>query len=56
MSRNVNGIGIRVKRCDCFVSWCANEYGYLTAPDVVQKVTTVQMKKLLARYKQVGKQ
>ena len=30
--------------------------GYLTAPDVVQKVTTVQMKKLLAGYKQVGKQ
>ena len=30
--------------------------GYLTAPDVVQKVTTVQMKNLLAGYKQVGKQ
>ena len=30
--------------------------GYLTAPDGVRKVTTVQMKKLLAGYKQVGKQ
>ena len=30
--------------------------GYLTVPDVVRKVATVQMKKLLAGYKQVGKQ
>ncbi len=30
--------------------------GYLTAPDVVRKTTIVQMKKLLAGYKQVGKQ
>ena len=30
--------------------------GYLTAPDVVRKVTTVQMKKLLAGYKRAGKQ
>lgn len=30
--------------------------GYLTAPDVVQKVTTVQMKKLLAGYKRASKQ
>lgn len=29
--------------------------GYLTAPDVVRKVTTVQMKKLLAGYKRAGK-
>ena len=29
--------------------------GYLTAPDGVRKVTTVQMKKLLAGYKQAGK-
>ena len=30
--------------------------GYLTAPDVMRKVTTVQMKKLLAGYKRAGKQ
>ena len=30
--------------------------GYLIAPDVVRKVTTVQMKKLLAGYKRAGKQ
>ena len=30
--------------------------GYLTTPDVVRKVTTVQMKKLLAGYKRAGKQ
>lgn len=30
--------------------------GYLTAPDVVRKVTTVQMKKLLAGYKRASKQ
>ena len=30
--------------------------GYLATPDGVRKVTTVQMKKLLAGYKQVGKQ
>ena len=29
--------------------------GYLATPDVVQKVTTVQMKKLLAGYKRAGK-
>lgn len=29
--------------------------GYLTAPDVVRKVTTVQMKKILAGYKRAGK-
>ena len=29
--------------------------GYLTAPDVVRKVTTVQMKKLLAGYKKTEK-
>ena len=29
--------------------------GYLAAPDVVQKVTTVQMKKLLAGYRRAGK-
>ena len=29
--------------------------GYFTAPDVVRKVTTVQMKKLLAGYKRAGK-
>ena len=29
--------------------------GYLTAPDGVRKVTTVQMKKLLAGYKRAGK-
>ena len=29
---------------------------YLATPDGVRKVTTVQMKKLLAGYKQVGKQ
>ena len=29
--------------------------GYLTAPDVVRKVTTVQMKKLLAGYKRASK-
>ena len=29
--------------------------GYLAAPDVVRKVTTVQMKKLLAGYKRAGK-
>lgn len=29
---------------------------YLTTPDVVRKVTTVQMKKLLAGYKRAGKQ
>ena len=30
--------------------------GYLATPDVVRKVTTVQMKKLLAGYKRAGKQ
>lgn len=30
--------------------------GYLIAPDVVRKVTTVQMKKLLAGYKRASKQ
>ncbi|MEI3057314.1 MAG: hypothetical protein V8T53_02830 [Eubacteriales bacterium] len=30
--------------------------GYLIAPDVVRKVTTVQMKKLLAGYRRAGKQ
>ena len=30
--------------------------GYLTAPDMLRKIATVQMKKLLAGYKQVGKQ
>ena len=30
--------------------------GYLTAPDVMRKVTTVQMKKLLAGYRRAGKQ
>ena len=30
--------------------------GYLPAPDVVRKVTTVQMKKLLAGYRRAGKQ
>ena len=30
--------------------------GYLSTPDGVRKVTTVQMKTLLAGYKQVGKQ
>ena len=29
--------------------------GYLAAPDVVRKVTTVQMKKLLVGYKRAGK-
>ena len=29
--------------------------GYLATPDVVQKVTTVQMKKLLAGYRRAGK-
>ena len=29
--------------------------GYLTTPDVVRKVTTVQMKKLLAGYKKTEK-
>ena len=33
----------------------SNSWSYLTAPDVVQKVTTVQMKKLLAGYKRAGK-
>ena len=30
--------------------------GYLATPDVVRKVTTVQMKKLLAGYRRAGKQ
>ena len=30
--------------------------GYLTAPDVVRKTATVQMKKLLAGYRRAGKQ
>ena len=30
--------------------------GYLATPDVVRKVTTVQMKKLLAGYKRASKQ
>ena len=29
--------------------------GYLAAPDVVRKVTTVQMKKILAGYKRASK-
>lgn len=29
--------------------------GYLTAPDIVRKVTTVQLQKLLAGYKRAGK-
>lgn len=31
-------------------------FEYLTAPDGVRKVTTVQMKKLLAGYRRAGKQ
>ena len=33
----------------------SNSWSYLTAPDGVRKVTTVQMKKLLAGYRRAGK-